>query len=231
GYTSGRRPLSEVDYTDDMIDQFLTHSGVRLPAEFNGKIDSKLDLFTKRGQWVWEYKREEWIRFHVERWTTFWSKVIAGAHSQQKKVVFNTAWNRDPFEAIYRYGIDYRRITEAGVDGFIVEVSSSAIAMEPELSDEHTKYYYNVLAMVLLIKAHCPDAVLRPFTLIHDTTEQYDALRHIPTFVEREIFQVANLYVIKEGGQLTRCSSGPLCCLSDSVASHEWAWLEKRWDL
>lgn len=231
GYTSGRRPLNDVDFTDDMIGQFLAHSDVTLPTEFKGEIDSKSDLFTKRGQWVWEHRREEWIRFHVDRWTTFWRKVIDGVHGQRKKVVFNTAWTRDPFEAIYRYGIDYRRITDLGVDGFIVEAVASAIAMEPGLSDEHTKFYYNALAMILLIKAHCPEALLLPFTQIHDTTEQYDALRHIPTFVEREICQVANLYVVDQNGQLTRCSSGPMCCLSDSVAAHEWAWLEKRWDL
>lgn len=231
GYTSGRRPLNDVDYTDDMIGQFLAHSSIKLPAEFSGKVDDRPELMTKRGKWVWEHKREEWIRFHVDRWTTFWKKVIDGVHGQQKKVVFNTAWTRDPFEAIYRYGIDYRRITDLGVDGFIVEAVASAIAMEPELNDEPTKFYYNALAMILLIKAHCPDAVLRPFTQIHDTTEQYDALRHIPTFVAREIYQVANLYVVGQDGQLNRCSSGPMCCLSDSVAAHEWDWLKERWDL
>lgn len=231
GYTSGRRQLNDVDFTDDMIDQFVAHSNVKLPAEFAGEVDDRPGMMTKRGKWVWQHKQEEWIRFHVDRWTAFWKKVIDGVHGQQKKVVFNTAWTRDPFEAIYRYGIDYRRITDLGVDGFIVEAVASAVAMEPELSDEHTKYYYNALSMILLIKAQCPDAVLRPFTQIHDTTEQYDALRHIPTFVEREISQVANLYVVDQDGQLNRCSSGPMCCLSDSVAAHEWAWLQKCWDV
>ncbi|PPK99522.1 hypothetical protein [Parapedobacter indicus] len=231
GYTSGRRPLNDVDYTDDMMDQFVAHSDVKLPAEFGSKIGDDKGLLAERGKWVWEHRREEWIRFHVDRWSIFWQKVIDGVHGQQKKVVFNSAWTRDPFEAIYRYGIDYRRITDLGVDGFIVEAVASAVAMEPELSDEYTKFYYNALAMILLIKAHCPEAVLRPFTQIHDTTEQYDALRHIPTFVEREICQVANLYVVDREGKMGRCSSGPMCCLSDSVAAHEWTWLRKRWDL
>ena len=231
GYTSGRRPLSEVDYTDDMIGQFLAATGLELPAGFRGKKDGEKDVSKRRGEWVWKNRRAEWIRFHVERWATFWRKAIDAAHSLDKKVVFNTAWTRDPFEAIYRYGIDYRRIADLGIDGFIVEAVGSAVAMEPELSDEYTKFHYNALAMILLIKAHCPGAVLRPFTQIHDTTEQYDALRHIPTFVEREICQVANLYVVDREGKLERCSSGPMCCLSDSVAAHEWKWLEDRWDL
>lgn len=231
GYTSGRLPLNKVDFSDDMINQFTGASGVKLPVEFSGKLDGKAELFKKRGEWVWKNKRAEWIRFHVERWTAFWKKVIDTVHIVDKKVVFNTAWTRDPFEAIYRYGIDYRRIFNLGVDGFIVEAVASAIAMEPELNDEHTRFYYNAMAMIMLIKAHCPDAVLRPFTQIHDTTEQYDALRHIPTFVEREIFDVANLYVSGKEGKLKRCSSGPMCCLSDSVAAKEWKWLQDRWDL
>src|SRR5690606_24580134 len=134
-------------------------------------------------------------------------------------------WTRDPFEAIYRYGIDYRKIFETGIDGFIVEMIASAVAMEPQLSDDYKKFHYNAMAMMMLIKAQSPKATLRPFTQIHDTFEQYDALRHVPTVVEREIFSVANLYVLDEDGKPNRCSSGPMCCLSDGVDAEEWAWL------
>ncbi len=231
GYSSGRRPLDDIDYSDDMVGQFVSHTRVSLPGDISGALDLNKEVYAKRSRWIWKNKREEWIRFHVDRWEMFWKKSVEMLHGIQKKVVFNTAWTRAPFEAIYRYGIDYSRIAKAGIDGFVVEAAASAVAMEPELNDDYTKFHYNAMAMLMLIKAQAPDTPLRPFTGIHDTLEQYDALRHVPTVVEREIYSMANLYLQKSDGSLARCSSGPLGCLSDSVASHEWKWLKQRWDL
>lgn len=230
GYSSGRRPLDDIDYSDDMIDQFTQHSGVKLPIELPLICDNDKILFGKRSRWIWKNKRQEWILFHEDRWVDFYQKLVDKMHAMNRKIVFNTAWTRAPFEALYRYGINYHRLAKTGMDGFIVEAAASAVAMEPNLSQDHELFHYNSMAMLLLIKAQAPTTMLRPFTGISDTLEQYDALRHVPTVVEREIYSMANLY-LNDGTKLYRCSSGPLGCLSDSVENHEWNWLKQRWDL
>jgi len=230
GYSSGRRPLDDVDYSDDMVEQFTRHSDVKLPADLPLLCDNNKVLFGKRSRWIWKNKRQEWIHFHEDRWVDFYKKLVDKLHAMDRKVVFNTAWTRAPFEALYRYGINYHRLAQTGMDGFVVEAAASAVAMEPDLSEDHQTFHYNSMAMLMLIKAQAPNTALRPFTGISDTLEQYDALRHVPTVVEREIYSMANLY-LNDGTKLTPCSSGPLGCLSDSVEKHEWNWLKQRWDL
>lgn len=230
GYSSGRRPLDDVDYSDDMVEQFTQHSSVKLPADLPALCDGDKVLFGKRSRWIWKNKRQEWIHFHEDRWVGFYKKLVDKLHAMDKKVVFNTAWTRAPFEALYRYGINYHRLAQTGMDGFVVEAAASAVAMEPDLSEDHQTFHYNSMAMLMLIKAQAPNTALRPFTGISDTLEQYDALRHVPTVVEREIYSMANLY-LNDGQKLTPCSAGPLGCLSDSVEKHEWNWLKQRWDL
>jgi hypothetical protein len=230
GYSSGRRPLDDVDYSDDMVEQFTTHAGVKLPADLPLLCDDDKPLFGKRSRWIWKNKRKDWIHFHEDLWVDFYQKLVDKMHAMDRKIVFNTAWTRAPFEALYRYGINYHRLAQTGMDGFVVEAAASAVAMEPNLSQDHEVFHYNSMAMLMLIKAQAPNTALRPFTGISDTLEQYDALRHVPTVVEREIYSMANLY-LNDGAKLTPCSSGPLCCLSDSVEKHEWSWLKQRWDL
>lgn len=231
GIAHTRRPLSDVDYSDDMVEQFINKTGIKLPSNLLGQLDANDKIYVQRSNWIWQNKKQEWILFHVERWEQFYKKIVELLHQKGKKVILNSAWTRAPFEAIYRYGIDYKRIADCGVDGFVIETVASAVAMEPRLSDEHSKIHYIMMAMFLLIKAETPHTPLMPFTLIHDTTEQYDGLRHIPTVVEREIYSMANLYLYDNIGRLQRCSSGPMGCLSDALYHHEWDWLKQKWDL
>lgn len=231
GVAHTRRPIHDADYSDDMVDQFLNQSGIKLPYDLVGQFDTNERQYVQRSNWIWQNKKQEWILFHVERWERFYKKIVDQIHKKGKKIIMNSAWTRAPFEAIYRYGIDYRRIANTGVDGFVLENVAAAVSMEPRLSDEHTKINSIMMAMTMLIKAEAPDTPLMPFTPLHDTTEQYDALRHISTVVEREIYTFANLYIYDENGRPVRCSSGPTGCLSDSLYDHEWEWLKKRWDL
>lgn len=231
GIAHTRRPLHDVDYSDDMISQFLEQTGVELPSFLLQSCKLNKEEYKKRSKWLWENKKYEWVLFHTNRWAEFFKKITNAIHEKDKKIFINTAWTQAPFEAIYRYGIDYQKIAELGVDGFIVENVSSTVAMEPILSDEHEKFFYIAMSMLMLIKVRVKATNLLPFTTIHDTTEQYDALRHIPTVVERDIYSMANLYFYNDFGNLQRCSSGIVGCLSDSLCSHEWDWLKKKWDL
>ncbi|MCL5096112.1 MAG: hypothetical protein M1608_00980, partial [Candidatus Omnitrophica bacterium] len=227
GYSSGRQSLVDVDYSEDMVKQFVEATKIELPPEFNRWTGGLSAAMEERANWIWDHRRAEWIGFYADRWEKFWRKIVTALHSMGKKVVFNTAWTRDPFEALYRYGVDYQRIARTGIDGFIVESVASAIT----LGEDNPKFHYDALAMLMLIKAYAPQVELRPFTLAHDTLEQWDALRHAPTVVEREIYETANLYWYNGEGDLRRCSAGPMVCLSDCIQHHEWQWLDKAWQL
>ncbi|HOS91731.1 MAG TPA: hypothetical protein PLD23_07610 [Armatimonadota bacterium] len=229
GYSSTRLPLNEIDYSDDMVDQWRRASGVELPDSLRGPCEKDPARCEERAAWIWANQRESWLEFWAERFAGFWSLVTSALHAKGKRVVLNSGWTRDPFQAAYRYGADYQRLARAGVDGFVVETVSAGVSIGAEGILTDPRYDYQ--AMLLLMKGYTPDVPLMCLNGTQDTCEQWDVLRHAPTASEREILSLSSLFLRRADGSLTRCSSGPVVCLSDGIAAHEWQWLSDRWEL
>ncbi|EDL59690.1 hypothetical protein [Gimesia maris] len=216
-------------YSDDMIEQFQKASGLELPAIVTQECGYDADKLTARGDWILKHKRAEWSEFYADRWARFWSTMVDALHARQKQAVINSAWGRAPFESLYRYGIDYQRIAQTGVDGVIVETVAASLAMDPRLSavDRHDDF----LSMLMLMRAALPDTRLINLQTVHDVVEQWDAIHHHPTVLEREIQALANVFHIMPDGSLKPSSDGFLICLGDGLSREEWQWLQERWDL
>ncbi|MCQ6562782.1 hypothetical protein [Paenibacillus mendelii] len=228
GYTSPRLSLAEADYSDDMVGQFIRLSGVELAEGLKEECDGVPQEMEKRGDWIWEFKRMEWIRFYADRWGAFWQKIMPALRKEGKKAVLNSVWTRDPFEALYRYGVDYRLLAASGVDGFVVEsVAASCSAGAGEIEYEPGTEF---MAMLMTIKAYVPDMKLICLNAIQDTNEQWDAISHAPTVLERDIFSFSNIYLQDREG-VRRCSSGFVACLGDGISRDSWEWILKRWNL
>jgi hypothetical protein len=230
GYTSPRYCLAEADYSDDMVYQFANASGVSLPERLSSPCEDDTERKAERAEWIWTNKRLEWIAFYADRFAEFWGKVVSALHRDGKKVAFNSAWTRDPFEALFRYGIDYARIAATGMDAFVVETGAVALTVggagvEYDPRDEFC-------AMLMLIKAYVPGIKLICLNTIQDTTERWDALRHAPAALERDIYALANVYYFDgHEGRPIRCSSGFMACLSDGIRRDEWSWIRGRWEI
>ncbi|GBF77366.1 hypothetical protein PA598K_05912 [Paenibacillus sp. 598K] len=228
GYTSPRLSLAETDYSDDMVGQFCQWSGEALPGELPMACDSDPDAMERRADWIWSNRRLPWIAFHSDRWAQLWHKIMAGIRRVGKKAYVNTAWTREPFEALYRYGVDYKKLADTGIDGFIVETvgaSLSAGAGETEY-EPGTEF----MAMLLMIKAYVPNTKLICLNALADTHEQWDAINHAPTVLERDIHTLTNMYII-EKGEPTRCAAGFMACLGDGISKEDWKWITARWNL
>ncbi|MBP1990939.1 hypothetical protein [Paenibacillus eucommiae] len=228
GYTSPRLSLAEADYSDDMIGQFLHISGVELPGEIKSVCDGDPLEMKKRGDWIWKHEHMAWIRFYARRWGELWQKIMPALRQIGKKAVLNSVWTRDPFEALYRYGVDYQLLIAAGVDGIVVESGAAALSagadgMEYEPGTEF-------MAMLMAVQAHVPNIKLICLNGIQDTTEQWDAISHAPTLVERDVYTFSNLYIQQREGP-RRCASGFMACLGDGISRDGWEWLVNRWDL
>lgn len=228
GYTSPRKNIALVDYSDDMIEQFLLYSGVVLDKALMIVCDQMPEEMIKRANWIWKHQRSEWIRFNANRWGELWGKIIPALHKEGKKAYLNTAWTRDPFEALYRYGVDYQQLAETGIDGFIVE--SVAASLSAGAGETDYELGTEFMAMILTIKAYVPDKKLICLNAIQDTQEQWDALSHAPTVLERDIYSFSNLYLINSDG-VNRCSTGFMACLGDGISKDGWNWITNRWDL
>jgi hypothetical protein len=226
GYGPLSSPIHLGDVSDGMIDQFAAGAD-GLPPEVTEGCGDDVERLSARAEWIWANRRLEWIEFWSTRWATFWGKVSAGMHADGRRAYVNSAWTRDPFEALYRYGVDYRKLADAGIDGIVAETVAGSIM----LGSGDRDYHYDYLAMLMLIRAYAPDIELIFLHPIKDVVEDWDLLRHAPAMLEREIYALGNVFHTRSDGSLSRSVDGFLGCLGDGITPEEWSWLRDRWDL
>ncbi|KKR04406.1 MAG: hypothetical protein UT30_C0008G0028 [Candidatus Uhrbacteria bacterium GW2011_GWF2_39_13] len=228
--SSGALPYT--DCSDDMMGQFAAYYKKPLPDIVT--CDSIIRIPTVRTlqdrmNWLWSNLRKEWIDFNVTRWETFWKKMVDALHKNGKKALINSAWTRACFEAMYRYGIDYRRITNTGVDYMVVETVAEGLSLINESIKRNL--HHDFLAMLMEIKAFAPDMKLLFLHGVKDVVEEFNLLSHAPTSLERDCYSLANIYYQDKEKLPRRAVDGLLVCLGDGITSEEWEWLKTRWDL
>lgn len=237
GISSPRLSLQEGDYSDDMVGQFLAHSAIELPSGIKKNADGDTASMQSRAEWIWQEKRKEWIYFYTQRWGQFFEKFVQRLHAANKEAIFNSAWTRDPFEAIYRYGVDYRKVVKTGIDGCMVEDVSPGLAILSKqdngylMSDEQRRrLHYEYLAALMLNRAVMPALRITPLSGVHDTMEQWGVLEHMPTSMTRNAMSNLNTYInVKD--RLKPITDGPFFCLADGLSESDWKFIRKNWDI
>ncbi|MHB8997075.1 MAG: hypothetical protein ACYC63_17655 [Armatimonadota bacterium] len=227
GYSSSRNPIWMVDYSDDMVQQFVEMMGVELPFPIVGGA-SDPEQATARADYIWQNLRHQWCEFYARRCERFHGKVCDAIHALGREVVLNNAWTRDPFEAYYRYGIDYRRVARAGADRFILETVGAGVSIGAESGfPADPRFDFNF--MLAFTKACLPDTPLLCLNGTGDTTENWDILNHAPAVSEREIYTLGHTFVRKPEGYV-HASAGPFVCLADGINGPQWQWLRENWE-
>lgn len=164
-------------------------------------------------------------RRHEEsaKWGRFWKKAASALKAAGFKIYLNTAWKRDPYEAIVRFGYDYRPVSESDIDGWVVEALSAVDELEG-----WNKTAESSLDKIIAMLTRLSPALRRKETVllfgVKDDTEQYNALYHAPTMAEAESFAAAATLC-----DARRCLSGIMSCLSDAIPSGDWAKLDALW--
>jgi hypothetical protein len=226
GFSSPRHPIWVADYSDDMVAQFVEMMGVDLPAAVTRPAASPAEV-RARADVIWNQHRQLWCEFYARRFESFFAKVCQAMHALGRQVLYNNAWTRDPFEAYYRYGIDYRRIARVGVDRFFVETVGAGVSIGAE-SGFRADLRFELNFMLMNLKACLPQMPLLCLNGTGDTTESWDILNHAPAVSEREIYTLGHLFVQDANG-FQRASSGPFVCLADGINAPQWKWLRRNW--
>ena len=232
GISSGRLSLQEGDYSDNMVQQFLEETSLPGIAPC---ADGEEAMLSRAAQ-IWQNHRGAWIEFH-RRWLRFYEKFASCLKKAGKEGIFNNAWTRDPFEALYRYGVDYRAIGKLGFRGCMPEDVSAGLAI---LAQEDNGYlmtqrqreqvHYQFLANLMLTRAAMPQVRLTPLAGIHDMMEQWGVLEHMPVSMTRNVLcNCGTLYYNGENWQ--SIEDGPWFCLSDCISKEQWKFILHNWDL
>ncbi|MCL2517741.1 MAG: hypothetical protein FWF15_04180 [Oscillospiraceae bacterium] len=225
GISSYRMALQYGDYSDEMVNQFTEYSKIVLPETEN------------RAAYIWSELRQEWIDFHTWRWGIFYNKYAKRSKDAGKEAVFNSAWTRDPFEAIYRYGVDYRAVAAAGIDGCMVEDVSAGLAILSEQDNGYLmtdkmrrRIHYEYLTTLMMNRAAMPNLRITPLAGIHDSHEQWGVLEHMPTSMVRNV--ICNLNTLFfDDGKYKSITDGPFFCLADSLYESDWNFIRNCWNI
>ena len=213
GFAHPRLPIYNGDFSDDVTGQFEQYLGRAIPN----------DSVAARSAHILANLRLEWMRFCVKRQGDFIRKTVAEAKSVGKKVIAFNAWTRDPFEAIWRYGTDYRDIRDAGVEGMVLECCAGVLTIENWNRREDTEMLDRTRSMILRISGYLRDLPLYQLYAVKDDCEEYCVLRHAPSMAATEVQANASMSSAITGRQSL---SGALVCLGDAIEKHEWAFLD-----
>ena len=167
GFGHPRLALCKGDFSADMTAQFSEFADLTLPELPPPELAT----------WILAYQREAWSRFHAARHAAFWTKLAGALKRENLRCYLNTGWTRDPFEALFRYGVDYRKLAACGIDGFFAEASAAVRELEgwndlePDCLAVSQKYQFAGLQHIIghkLGKEELIDAVVRalPATVV-----------------------------------------------------------------
>ncbi len=217
GYAHPRYPIYAGDFSDDMINQFSESKGIDVAGK---NTEAKASV-------ILGDHRIEWMNFITGRHNQFWRKTVTALKMINAGLIFNTAWTRDPFEAKYRYGVDYRELTEIGVNTFIVEAPAAVVELEGWNKTE-INTVDKFTSMIMRIKTAVPKAKLILLNCIKDDLEKYNVLADAPEMLKSNVMKMANVFCRSNIPE--RCISGIMACLGDGISRPGWSWIDKAWD-
>ena len=212
------------DFSRDMIEQFISHTNISLPQDIEESLSSdEFDALNLRGDWIWKNHRQQWIEFLSWRWGEFFKKICKRVHEINKKVMVLGTYCTSPFETLYCLGIDLKTLYNAGVDYFMPNPAPGS-----SLVKTGRRYrFHQYMAMTPLISAFIPDSKSLYMLSIKDSSEEWDFIHYIPSFVERVINTLSSYYY-NNGTNLKRSIQGYMLCLGDALTGEEWGWLRER---
>lgn len=224
GLTSTRLPLWVGDFGRDYVALFDERHPDLVPPDLL-QSDDPAEV-TARADLLWRRHRDTWINYHADRFAQLWSDAAAVVHQHGGIVVANNGWTRDPFEALYRFGSDYDRMRSSGIDAIVLESSAGAIQLIESDGDDGVLAW--ILATALLARMHTGTIPLRPLIGVHDWYEGWDVIGDARALLQRDIWMLSTPRVVTGDGLSTRCVSGLLWCLADSLTPERWQWLESQ---
>lgn len=236
GFSSQRLPLQMGDFCDDIVNQFLAATNAALPDDLNVPCDADPDKSDARFRYIMSKLRFEYTRFFAGWYADFFKKLGTALKAADKCAVFNNAWTNGPFEALFRYGIDYTAFRDSGLDGMMMEdegsfmplmASSDLGGFNVPVSERQYKNHTYFLRQ-LALKLALPQLPIYNMTTLKDNQEGWNMIDAAPYEVQKMIMRRRNSWVAQKQG-FRHASDGCFYCLSDGMGKDIWDKIG-RWD-
>lgn len=227
GISSGRLRVPNGDFSDDMVGQFLAYTKIVLPDDIPLTTKNKKEHLL-RYHFIMDNLRYEWTEFISERFAQFFKKIVDKLHSINKLVYFNNAWTCSPFEAYYRYGVDYRKLAKSGVDAMVFEdTGGSATLLSYEslwvqVGEERRKFNQMRFRLTQMALKLATDIPIYNMTTLQDNEEQWNFIDNDFNEYRSMIARRSIAYLRNEKGGYEKGCQGSLYCLSDGLSKQVW---------
>lgn len=235
GISSWRIPLQITDFSSGRLlefSEFLSDAkkkkSVALLAEKNAVENNSRRVAEK----VWNGYRAEWIEFCSRKWAEFYNFLCGELSAAGKECIANIAWVRDPFEALYRYGFDYRLIDFSKLSAIIVNDVNRKVTPESDscgfkISKDEHKYSNNDAPPVMMAwRAAVGNVKHYTMVPVRDNQEKWDALSSCPNSFNAKAYRRNNCFYFD--GEYKRICEGLLYCLSTGVGENEWRFIAEK---
>ncbi len=229
GLSSPRFPLQVGDFSDDIVSQFVEKTGISLPNDIALRCDNNKKKHIARYRYIMSHLRYEFTCFISDEFAEFFKLLSNELSALNKTIIFNNAWTLDPFEALFRYGVDYRKFKTNGIDGMMLEDSGAyfslltpgALGGVPLSPEKRKLAHYTIFLTQLAIGLHLEGVPHYNMTTLKDTMEDWNLIDAAPLEVKKMIFRRKNTRIVKDG-KLSPVSDGVFYCLSDDVKKAHW---------
>lgn len=236
GASHTKQRIVNWDFGDDLVEQFLTRTGIKLPETYKLKAEGNRKALLARYRYIISNLRYEWTVFVSERYGEFLASVMKELRSVGKGILLNNANTCSPFESLFAYGVDYRLYAQGGVDRIMFE-DANALAIlswrnnEMEIDDQtRWNYHFRLMEKQGAIKACCPEVSMINMTSIHDVNEHWDIIAEVPNEYKSAIARRSANF-IWQNGKLVRVCDGSNFCLSDGIPIHTWDYIHDCIDM
>ncbi len=225
--------LHSMEYSSDIVGQFLDHTGASLPdpvAATMGRDDQAAEAL--RADYIWTELREEWVSFHAWRWEGFFRKLCARVHAIGKEVLALGMYCTDPFETLYCIGIDLKRLVLAGVDAITANIlpTSCYVGGADEGKEQRPYYFHRYMALAPVTAAYLPKGHLISMLSLQDAAEEWNVMNLFPSQHERDMYTMM-AYQLADGDGSSRALDGFLLCLGEGIPRHDWEWERERLEI
>ncbi len=217
--------LYQADYTCDMVDQFLNHTKINLPDEVASTMgDDSKEALAARAEYIWGNLRAEWVRFYEWRWESFFKKICDAVHKIGKKVWSLGILCTDPFETSYIWGLNVKKMMDAGVDCLTANILPTGVHLNSPPSREY--FFHRVHMDLPFLRSWVGDHQVISMLGIQDASEEWSCIQHRPIHIERDIFTMNAMRGKGDGTEAA--TEGLFFCLGDGIPTNDWNFLTKR---
>lgn len=215
------------DYSSDMLEQFLEHTGITPPESIAATIgDNSPESCSLRAKYLYDDLREEWIRFYGWRWERFYTKLCSAVHAVGKEVWILGMYCTDPFETRYIYGLEMDKAFAAGVDCVTANILPTGVSM----TVKDSPYFFHRYHMIEpFLRAQIKNGRILNMLGVQDASEEWSVLEHQPVKLERDIYTITS-YCYTDSDGCRSATDGMFICLGDGIEKQHWQFLKNRID-